>query len=462
MNEVKPRILVVDDDVSQADSLAILLRREGYNSTCVYTIDQAIAYLQTNNVELVLSDLRLEHHDGIWLTEHIKRNFPDVVVVIITAYGTIESAVQAVKGGAFDYLLKPIQLDQLRLVLERAVQWCQMHRKVRELENRLDESNERRSLLGSSVAIERVHQMVDRVADSDASILICGESGTGKERVAEMIHCKSTRCDHPLVIVNCGALPETLQESELFGHTKGSFTGALQDKKGLLNEADGGTLFLDEVGELSPQAQVKLLRFLENGECRRVGDTQTQTLDVRVIAATNRDLKQLVDVDEFRADLYYRLNVISITVPPLRDIKEDIPVIACAFVEDFAARLEKTPPKLSEECLHTLNDYNWPGNVRELRNLIERAVVVDQDGVITLADLPEHFRNYGNDLIEEGLDRQLSLKEIEKRYILSTLEECGGNRKRTGEVLGITKATLWRKLNSYQDELRDATHSEQV
>ncbi|MBU0520039.1 sigma-54 dependent transcriptional regulator [bacterium] len=462
MSETRPRILVVDDDVSQADSLVILLRREGYDAAGVYTISQAISHLQANNVNLVLSDLRLEDHDGIWLTEQIKRNFPEVVVVIITAYGTIESAVQAVKGGAFDYLLKPIQLNQLRLVLERAVQWCQMHRKVRELENRLQEHQERQTLLGNSTALQRVHQMVSRVAESDASVLICGESGTGKELVAEMIHRKSLRRDHPLVIVNCGALPETLQESELFGHSKGAFTGAMQDKKGLLTEADGGTLFLDEVGELSPQAQVKLLRFLENGECRRVGDTQTQNLDVRVLAATNRDLQQLIDDKQFRSDLFYRLNVISVTVPPLRDIKEDIPVIAHSFLEDFAARMEKKPPRLSEECLHIFSDHNWPGNVRELRNLIERAVVVDQDGVITLADLPEHLRTHGSNFIEEGLEKQLPLKEIERRYILSTLTECGGSRKRTGEILGITKATLWRKLNSYRDEARDTALRGQV
>ena len=456
------RILVVDDEISQTDSLVILLRREGFKVEGVYSAKKALSYLRQHEVELVITDLKMGREDGLWLTEQIKKAYPEVEVLVITAYGTIETAVQAIKCGAFDYILKPVQPEQLRIVLERSLKWGQMRRKVRELEDRLQERDTQNRFLGTSAAIQRVLQLVDRVAASDSSVLIYGESGTGKELIAEMIHRKSPRLDHPLVIVNCGALPDTLQESELFGHVRGAFTGALRDKNGLLTEADGGTLFLDEVGELSASAQVKLLRFLENGECRRVGETTVETLDVRVLAATNRDLGQSVQDGTFRADLYYRLNVIPISVPPLREIREDIPLIAIAFLEEYAAKMEKDIPKISEECLKLLCEHDWPGNVRELRNQMERAVVVDQDGQITMGDLPDHMRCQGSDLVESGLKRGLSLREIEKLYILSTLEECGGNKKKTGQVLGITKATLWRKLNLYHAEEREEEIYEMV
>lgn len=462
MKDERISVLVVDDEASQTDSLVILLRREGFKSEGVYNAGEALVHLRKRNVDLVITDLKMGDNDGIWLTEQIRKNYPDIVVLVITAYGTIETAVQAIKCGAFDYILKPVQTDQLRIVLDRCLKWGTMSRKVRELENRLQMDQSRRKFLGNSPAVTRVLQMVERIAGSDSSVLICGESGTGKELIAEMIHCKSRRVDHPFVIVNCGALPETLQESELFGHARGSFTGALRDKKGLLAEADGGTLFLDEVGELSGAAQVKLLRFLENGECRRVGETTTDKLDVRVIAATNRDLAQSIEKGGFRADLFYRLNVIPISVPPLRDIKEDIPLIACAFLREYSEKMGKEPPKISEECLRILNDHHWPGNVRELRNLIERAVVVDQDGVITLGDMPDHLRLQGSELIEQGLSRKMSLKEVEKLYILSMLDECQGNRKKTGQILGITKATLWRKLNTYQGEYRNGNRPSRV
>lgn len=455
MDEHKTNILVVDDDVSQADSLVILLRREGYQTHGVYSTEEALAFLRRKDVDLVITDLKLGNPDGIWLTEQIQRGYPEIVVLVITAYGTIETAVKAVKSGAFDYILKPVQPEQLRFTLERALQWRQMQCKVRELENRLQEWSGERHFLGHSPPIRRVVQMVERVAASDSSVLIYGESGTGKELIAQMIHEKSNRRDHPLVIVNCGALPDTLQESELFGHVRGAFTGALQAKKGLLEEADGGTLFLDEVGELSASAQVKLLRFLENGESRKVGDTQITRLDVRVLAATNRDLEQSVAEGSFRSDLYYRLNVIPIALPPLREIKEDIPLIARTFLEEFASKMGKQAPRLSAEVLGAFYEHHWPGNVRELRNLIERAVVVDEDDIITYADLPDQLKSIGFGVVEEGLKRKLPLREIEKRYILSMLAECGGNRRKTGAVLGITKATLWRKLKNYQSETRD-------
>lgn len=455
-------ILVVDDEVSQTDSLVILLRREGYQAEGAYDADQALKYLRRHEVDLVITDLKLGQKDGLWLTKKVKELYPDVGVLIITAYGTIETAVEGIKSGAFDYILKPIQPDQLRIVLERALEWGILRRRVRELEDRLREHDRHPGFLGNSPAIIKVLQLVDRIAASDSSVLIYGESGTGKELIAELIHRKSARKDHSLVVVNCGALPETLQESELFGHVRGAFTGAHKDKKGLLAEADGGTLFLDEVGELSGAAQVKLLRFLENGECRKVGDTRTEKLDVRILAATNRDLAGEMQEGKLRSDLYYRLNVIPISVPPLREIKEDIPQIARVYLEEFCKRMGKEIPRFSEECMKSLVDHAWPGNVRELRNVMERAAVVDQDGIITMADMPDHLRGPQSDLIEEGVQHKFSLKDIEKRYILSILQECGGNRKRAGQVLGITKATLWRKLTAYREEARDSRVLEEV
>ena len=441
--------LVVDDDVSQTDSLVILLRRQGYRAEGVYEADQALEFLRLHDVDLVISDLKMGEKDGIWLTRQIRSNYPETSVLITTAYGTIETAVEAVKSGAFDYILKPIQPDQFRLALDRALEWKRLQRKVRELETQLQDLERGDKFIGNSAPLVRVRQMVDRIAGSDSSVIIYGESGTGKELVAEMIHRKSRRHDHPLIIVNCGALPETLQESELFGHAKGAFTGAHKDKKGLLAEADGGTLFLDEVGELSAAAQVKLLRFLENGECRRVGDTRTEKLDVRILAATNLDLAKQVESGSFRQDLYYRLNVIPLRVPPLREIRDDIPLMARVFIEEFSAKLNKQPPQLAEESLKLLLEHPWPGNVRELRNLMERAVVVDQNEVITPSDLPEQFQTPGGSIVETGLQRRLTLREIERMYILATLRECGGSRKKAIETLGITKATLWRKLKAY-------------
>ncbi|MCX6640577.1 MAG: sigma-54 dependent transcriptional regulator [bacterium] len=456
------RILVVDDQASQTDSLVILLRREGFRAEGVYSAEQAMAFLSQREVDLVITDLKMDPEDGIWLTEQIEANYPEVIVLIMTAYGTIETAVQAVRCGAFDYILKPVQLEQLQIVVERSLRWGQMRRRVKELEGRLAERDDRPRFLGSSLPILKVLEMVDRIAGADSSVLICGESGTGKELIAEMIHRLSPRRDQPLVIVNCGALPETLQESELFGHLRGAFTGATRDKKGLLAEADSGTLFLDEVGELSPPAQVKLLRFLENGECRRVGDTHVERLDVRVLAATNRDLSKAVTEGYFRADLYYRLNVIPLNAPPLRDIREDIPLIARTYLGQFAVRMKKSVPRISDECMDLLVQHSWPGNVRELRNLMERAVVVDRDSVITVADMPEQFQWDGAVMVDAAVKQKLSLKDLEKHYILSTLEECRGNRRKTGEVLGITKATLWRKLTAYQGETRDGVYAEEV
>ncbi|TKJ42147.1 sigma-54-dependent Fis family transcriptional regulator [candidate division LCP-89 bacterium B3_LCP] len=455
MDDSMVRILVVDDEVNQTDSLVILLRREGFKAEGVYDAGQAMSFLRQQDIDLVITDLKMAGHDGIWLTEQIRRNYPEVVVLVLTAYGTIETAVRAVKSGAFDYILKPIQPEQLRIALERSLKWGKMKRKVRQLEDQLQERHSTHKFLGNTPAILRVLHLVDRIAGSDSTVLISGESGTGKELIAEMIHSKSLRRELPLVIVNCGALPETLQESELFGHVKGSFTGALRDKKGLLTEADGGSLFLDEVGELSLAAQVKLLRFLENGECRMVGSTIMETLDVRVIAATNRDLEKSVREGKFREDLFYRLNVIPISVPPLREIRDDIPLIALSFLDEFSNKMNKKTPRISEGCLKLLHEHNWPGNVRELRNLMERAVVVDQDGVIKLGDFPEQMHSLGGEIVESGIKKRLSLRKLEKMYILSTLEECGGSRKKTGQILGITKATLWRKLNIYATEELD-------
>ena len=372
----------------------------------------------------------------------------------MTAYGTIEGAVEAIKSGAYDYLTKPFQPQELTLVAQRALERKGLTQRVRLLEQAVRDQDPFKDIISASPAIDEVLKMVDQVARLDSTVLITGESGTGKELVARALHALSPRKDKPLVIVNCGAIPENLQESELFGHTKGAFTGAHVDKRGLFDEAHGGTAFLDEVGELTPMAQVKMLRFLQNGEVRRVGTTASRNLDVRIIAATNRNLHKEVEGGGFREDLFYRLNVIPIELPPLRDRREDIPALALHFMRRIAERMDiRNPPPISPRAMDLLLKQPWRGNVRELENIMERASALDRDGIIGIDDLPfgDSHRNEDR-IIDHARTSALTLAEIEKEYILEVLAECGGSRKNTAKRLGITTATLWRKLKLYEKE----------
>lgn len=447
-------ILVVDDQAAIRESMVITFRREGYRVDSAESGERALDTLFSTPFDLVVTDLRLGGITGIEVLRRTKELFPDTEVVVMTAYGTVESAVEAIKAGAYDYLTKPFQPEELTLVAERALERRGLTQRVRMLEKVVKEKHPFENVVSASPAMSEVFKMVDQVARLDSTVLITGESGTGKEVVARALHALSPRCDRPLVTINCGAIPENLQESELFGHSKGAFTGAHADKRGLFDEAHGGTAFLDEVGELSPMAQVKMLRFLQNGEVRRVGTTASRNLDVRIIAATNRNLEKSVEEGSFREDLFYRLNVIPIQLPPLRERRDDIAPLAQHFVRRIADRLGvEEPPAISPRAMDLMMKQSWRGNVRELENVMERAAALDRDGIIGMDDLPFGDLQRNEDrLLDHARKRALTLAELEKEYILEVLAECGGSRKNTAKRLGITTATLWRKLKLYESE----------
>ncbi len=446
-------VLVVDDESGIRESMTILFRREGYKVKAVDSGEGAVEILEREPFDLVITDLRLTGMSGIEVLQQVKKTSPETEVVVMTAYGTIEGAVEAIKKGAYDYLTKPFQPEELTLLARRALERKGLAQRVRVLE---DAARDREPLgiVGNSEAMKDVLSMVHRVAQHETTVLVTGESGTGKELVAKALHTLSLRKDKPLVTVNCGAIPENLQESELFGHVKGSFTGAHVDKRGLFEEAHGGTAFLDEIGELSPPAQVKLLRFLQDGEIRKVGTTHSRNLDVRIIAATNRDLEKSVEEKTFREDLYYRVNVIRIHVPPLRERSEDVPLLAQYFAKQAADRMGLMQPlSISPRARSLLMTQEWRGNVRELQNIIERAIALDRDGIIGMDDLPYDVTPRKEDeLIDRAIDGSLTLRQLEREYILEVLALCGGSRVRTAEKLGITTATLWRKLKQYEAE----------
>ncbi|GMR22807.1 MAG: sigma-54 dependent transcriptional regulator [Acidobacteriota bacterium] len=447
-------VLVVDDQAPIRESMVITFRREGYAVESAKSGEQALEYLFKKPFDLVVTDMRLTGMSGMDVLTRAKELFPDTEVVVMTAYGTIEGAVEAIKSGAYDYITKPFQPEELTLVAERALERKGLTQRVRLLEQAVRGQHPFEEIVCTSQAMDKVLEMVDQVARLDSTVLITGESGTGKELIARALHRLSPRKDKPLVIVNCGAIPENLQESELFGHTRGAFTGAYADKRGLFDEAHGGTAFLDEVGELTPMAQVKMLRFLQDGEVRRVGTTASRNLDVRIIAATNRDLEKSVADGDFREDLFYRLNVIPIALPPLRERRDDIPLLAQHFVRGIAERMGKAqPPSISPRTMDLLLKHTWRGNVRELENIIERAAALDRDGILGMDDLPfgESERNEDR-LIDHARQSSLTLSELEKEYILEVLTECSGSRKNTARRLGITTATLWRKLKQYEKE----------
>jgi two-component system, NtrC family, response regulator AtoC len=446
-------VLVVDDQAAIRESMVITFRREGYSVASAESGEEALELLLRKPFDLVVTDLRLNGINGVEVLKQTKELFPDTEVVVMTAYGTIEGAVEAIKAGAYDYLTKPFQPEELTLVSQRALERRGLTQRVRLLEEAVRGHHPFEDIISASEAMSDVLKMIDQVARLDSTVLITGESGTGKELAARALHGLSPRKDKPLVIVNCGAIPENLQESELFGHTKGSFTGAHVDKRGLFEEAHGGTAFLDEVGELTPMAQVKMLRFLQNGEVRRVGTTTSRNLDVRIIAATNRDLEKSVKENGFREDLYYRLNVIPIKLPSLRERREDIPPLAQHFVRRIADRMGSQPLAISPRAMDLLMKQPWRGNVRELENIMERAAALDRDAIIGLDDLPFGDPQRSEDrIIERARRGALTLAELEKEYILEVLAECNGSRKNTSQRLGITTATLWRKLKQYEKE----------
>jgi DNA-binding NtrC family response regulator len=451
-SDAAPRVLIVDDETSILDSLRILLKNEGFVPFTALGGKQAIERLPELRPDIVLTDVRMPDVGGVQVLSTARQVDPDVPVILMTAQATLQSAMQAVNEGAFYYIQKPFRNDELLAILRRAAE----HRKLR-IENtalkqeirRHERSVSARPIGRSKVWLEAL-RLAETVAPTDSTVLITGESGTGKEVIARYIHELSARSDHAFLSINCGALPESLLESELFGHVKGSFTGAVKDKAGLFAAAQSGSFFLDEIGETTASTQVKLLRVLQQREVIPVGATEAQSVDARVIAATNRDLEEEIKRGHFRADLYYRLNVIALHLPPLRTRVEDIPVLAESFLAGSALQRGEAPKTLSEGALDALMAYPWPGNVRELENALERAVILNPSEIVTPDALPERVTaRRAEPLVTERIPTTPTLEAIERAYIHWVLQNEGGNKSRAADMLGIDPSTLYRKLTRY-------------
>ncbi len=449
-------LLVADDDPGLRESLERTLTREGYTVALASDGRAALERLQSGGVDLVVTDLKMPGLTGLELLRAAKAIAPDVDVILLTAFGTVEEAVKAMKDGAYDFLTKPFRREQLLKLIDKALERRDLISKNRALQQRLDDLLRQGAIVGTSPAFRRMMTLVEQVADSSATVLIQGESGAGKESVVRAIHERSPRRSGPFVAVNCAALPETLLESELFGYEKGAFTGAAGRKEGRFELADGGTLFLDEVADLSTVTQPKILRVLQEGEFERLGGTRTIRVDVRIVAATNQDLAQMVKEKRFREDLYYRLNVITITVPPLRERREDISVLAQHFLRVYAAKNNRRLEGLTDDAVRRLEAYAWPGNVRELENVIERGVVLARGARVDVTDLPPEIAG-ATPLPEGVLTVRIGtpLAEIEARLLDATLRATKGNKTLTAKLLGIDPRTVSRKLER-QDEAEDA------
>ncbi|MFN0150064.1 MAG: sigma-54-dependent transcriptional regulator [bacterium] len=441
------RILVVDDEESMCEFLSIMLKKERYDVTTVSSYNEAVEKAKETTFHAAITDINMPGRDGLDVLKSLKEIDASLPVIILTAYASQQTAIAAVNRGAFYYLTKQAKNEEIKLVLQKALE----HRSLKEenalLKQELKVRHGERKIIGSSPKIEQVFRLVQRVANSDSTILLTGESGVGKELIARDLHYSSTRCEGPFVSINCGALPETLLESELFGHVRGSFTGAVRDKEGLFAVAKGGTFLLDEIGETSPAIQVKLLRVLQEREIIPVGGTKPVEVDVRLVAATNADLEKQITEGRFRADLYYRLNVIPIFVPPLRERRDDIPLLVEHFLRSCDRGGRKT---ISPEALELLVAYDWPGNVRELENIVERMVILQESDALGVDDLPKKICKPWSEDESLKLDSPLlSLDEVERRHLLRVLNETGWQKRKAAQVLGINASTLYRKLQRF-------------
>jgi DNA-binding NtrC family response regulator len=448
MTDGRGAILVVDDDADMREMVHDMLKDRGHQVTTSGSGQEALKLLGEEDYAVVLTDLRMKGMQGIELLTEIKKTFPDISVILMTAFGSVETAVEAMKYGASDYLTKPVKKDELIRVVERVIRESALRREVNRLRKEVHKEYSFHHILGKSKPMRAVFDLITRVADSPTNVLITGESGTGKELVAKAIHYNSDRKEAPFVPVNCAAIPDQLLESELFGHMRGSFTDARMDKRGLFEEAQKGTLFLDEISELPIMLQAKLLRAIQEKEIRRVGATKPISVDVRIIAATNLNLAEEAKAKRFREDLYYRLNVIELKLPPLRDRREDILLLVEGFLKKCGEAHGKEVKGVSESALAMLMDYLWPGNVRELENVIERAVTLSRGEKVTPDDLPPAVQGARGDrrVLDEAAEKTLPLHEVEREYIKKILEKTGGNKYQAAQALGIDRKTLYRKL----------------
>ncbi|MPL91877.1 Regulatory protein AtoC [bioreactor metagenome] len=448
---MKRSILICDDEKNIRSGLAMAMELEGYESIEATDGQDAWDKINKLGVDLVITDLRMPRMSGEDLLRKIIGAYPRMPVIILTGHGTIETAVEAMRGGAVDFFTKPVDLDRLSLVVRKALSDTDLyaeHERLKEEVQQLKARNRYDRIIGKSQKMVELMDTVSQVAPTKASVLITGESGVGKELVADAIHELSNRSKGPFIKVHCAALTASLLESELFGHEKGSFTGAVKEKKGRFELADGGTIFLDEIGEIDAQTQVKLLRVLQERQFERVGGEKSITVDVRIVCATNRDLPKEIEKGNFREDLYYRLNVVHLDVPPLRERKDDIPLLMTSFLQQFNSENGRSIEAFSNQAKRALLGYEWPGNIRELRNCIESAVVLARTSIIEVEDLPVHIGKAQN-ASSVSLEVGITLAEAEKQLIISTLASCAGNKTKAAEVLGIGRKTLHRKLQEY-------------
>jgi two-component system response regulator HydG len=441
------KILVVDDDLEMCGLLSDVLKGEGFSVITTDDSLEASKILKKEEFDVIITDLKMKGLKGLDLLEETKKVTPLIPVIIITAFGTIESAIQAMKMGAYDYITKPFQMDELVLIVKKALENRLLKKEVVRLKREVESRYHFYRLIGKSSSMQKIYNLIERISDSSSNVLITGESGTGKELVAKAIHYNGIRKEGPFIAVNCAAIPETLLESELFGYKKGAFTDAKVDKKGVIFKANEGTLFLDEVTEMPPTLQAKLLRVIEEREIRPLGDTNSYPIDVRIISTSNRNIQSLIQRGQFREDLYYRLKVIDIELPPLRERREDILLLVQHFVTGFNQELKKNISGISEDALKILLNYSWPGNVRELENVIQRAITLSQHEMISPDDLPASMiQEPEGQVVDKALSERYTLDQLEKEYIRKILIEVGGNKSKAAAILGLDRKTLYRKL----------------
>jgi len=444
----KIKIIVVDDEAVMRDTMSDWLEEKGYNVVSVCSGMEAIEKVKTESFNVAFVDMKMPGLDGIEVLRAMKRINPETSVIIMTAYATIETAIRAMKEGAYNYLVKPFSLDEVELIVKTIVEYQELLAENILLRQQLEEKYSLKNIIGKSQQMKEVFELVENTAGSNSTVLIQGASGTGKEVIARLIHLKSHRRNKPFIAANCAAIPRELLESELFGHEKGAFTGATYTKKGRFELANGGTLFLDEVGEMSLNAQIHLLRVLQEREFRRVGGTELIKIDVRIIASSNKNLEQAVKEETFREDLFYRLNVITIYLPKLKERKEDIPLLVDNFLTKYGLESGRSKKSMSQEALDLLMKYDWPGNIRELENVIERLVILCKDKVIRPEYLPQNIKKEPKEALSIFIPNK-PLEEIEKQYIYEVLKENNWNKSKSAKILGIERMTLYKKINKY-------------